>query len=251
MAEPHGGKRMTLAEHLDELRSRIIRCLLGTTVGFILTFIWTDKVMWFLSRPLEPAMEKYGDKIQIVNSTPAGAFVASMKIAFFAGLILASPYILHHVWAFVAAGLYRHERRSVKFYALPGFVLFFAGASLAYFFVLPWALNFLIRWAVEETGLASLLTLNSYVSLVAWSMFVFGLVFQLPLIMVFLMRLGVVEPDTFRRYRRHAIVTAFAVAMILTPPDVVTQVALAGCMTLLYEGAILVGSRLAQPRKEE
>ena len=251
MAEPDGGKRMTLGEHLEELRSRIIRCLLGTTVGFVLTFIWTEKVMWFLSRPLVPAMEKYPDRIEIINSTPAGAFIASMKIAFFAGLILASPYILHHIWAFVAAGLYRHERRSVKYYVVPGFLLFFAGACLAYFFVLPWALNFLIGWAVEETGLTSLLTLNSYVSLVAWSMFVFGLMFQLPLIMVFLMRLGVVEADTFRRYRRHSIVTAFAIAMIMTPPDVITQVALAGCMTILYEAAILVGSRVAQPRREE
>jgi sec-independent protein translocase protein TatC len=250
MAEPDGGKRMTLGEHLEELRSRIIRCLLATTVGFVLTFFWTDKVMWFLSRPLEPALAKYPDKVKLIQDTPAGAFVASMKIAFFAGLILASPYILHHIWAFVAAGLYRHERRSVKFYVVPGFLLFFAGAALAYFFVLPWALNFLIRWAVEETGLVSLLTLNSYVSLVAWSMFVFGLVFQMPLIMVFLMRLGVVEPDTFRHYRRHAIVASFAVAMVLTPPDVITQIALASCMTALYEGAILVGSRVAQPRQE-
>lgn len=250
MEEPEGGRRMTLGEHLEELRSRIIRCLLATTVGFVLAFVWTDHVMAFLRRPLEPSVERYQDKIQLVQTHPAGAFVASMKIAFFAGLILASPYILHHMWAFVAAGLYRHERRSVKYYALPGFVLFFAGACLAYFFVLPWALNFLIRWAIEETGLASLLTLNSYVSLVAWSMFVFGLMFQLPLVMVFLMRLGVVEPDTFRRYRRHAIVTSFAVAMILTPPDIITQIALASCMTLLYEGAILVGSRVAQPRQE-
>lgn len=250
MAEPDGGKRMTLGEHLEELRSRIIRCLLATTAGFILTFVWTEHVMAFLRRPLDPAIEKYKDKIQLIQTHPAGAFIASMKIAFFAGLILASPYILHHIWAFVAAGLYRHERRTVKFYVVPGFLLFFAGASLAYFFVLPWALNFLIRWAVEETGVASMLTLNSMVAFVAWSMFVFGLMFQLPLIMVFLMRLGVVEPDSFRRYRRHAIVIAFGVAMVLTPPDVITQIALASCMILLYEGAILVGSRVAQPRQE-
>jgi sec-independent protein translocase protein TatC len=249
--EDEGGKRMTLAEHLEELRSRLVRCLLAVTVGFILTFIWIEQVMAFLRRPLDPIVEKHQEKIQLIQTHPAGAFIASMKIAFFAGLILASPYILHHLWAFVAAGLYRHERRSVKYYAVPGFLLFFAGAALAYFFILPWALDFLIDWAIEETGLSSLLTLNSYVSLVAWSMFVFGLMFQLPLVMVFLMRLGVVEPATFRRYRRHAIVTNFAIAMILTPPDVITQVALAGCMTLLYEGAVLVGERVAQERRPE
>ena len=241
---------MTLGGHLEELRSRIIRSLLGTLIGFILTFIWVEEVIEFLRRPLDPVIEQYKDAIKIVQTHPAGAFVASMKIALFAGIIVASPYILHHIWAFVAAGLYRHERRSVKYYAFPGFLLFITGASLAYFFVLPWALEFLVAWAIDA-GIESYLDISSYVSLIAWSMFVFGIVFQLPLIMVFLMRLGVIEPDTFRRYRRHAVVTSFAVAMLLTPPDVITQVALAGCMTVLYEGAIIVGTRVAQPRARE
>ena len=245
---------MTLGEHLEELRSRVIRSLLGTMVGFILTFIWVEEVIAFLGRPLDPIIDAYKDEpespIRFIQTHPAGAFIASMKIAFFAGIIVASPYILHHIWAFVAAGLYKHERRSVKYYAIPGFLLFLAGASLAYFFVLPWALEFLVAWAYDA-GIDSYLDIASYISLIAWSMFVFGLVFQLPLIMVFLMRVGVVEPDTFRKYRRHAIVTSFASAMLLTPPDVITQVALAGCMTVLYEGAIIVGTRVAQPRVSE
>ena len=122
---------------------------------------------------------------------------------------------------------------------------------MAYYFVLPFALRFLISFAADNMGAESMLDINSYLSLVAFGMFVFGLMFQLPLIMVFLMRIGVVEPDQVRRSRRFAVVGAFFFAMILTPPDVISQLALASCLLVLYEGAILVGTRFAQPRREE
>jgi len=235
---------MTLMEHLEELRMRLIRCLIATAVGFVLTFIFSDQVIAIFRWPLR------GNEEKLIQTSPAETFLAGMSIAFFAGLILASPYILHHIWAFVAAGLYRHERRTVKYYAIPGFLLFFGGAAMAYLFILPWAFAYLTRFA-RGAGVESYLSLGNVVSFVAWSMFVFGLAFQLPLIMVFLMRIGVVEPATFRRYRRHAIVANFAIAMVLTPPDVITQIAMAGCMTVLYEGAIFIGSRVAQERQKE
>lgn len=242
---------MTISEHLEELRSRLVRSGLAVIAGFALAFWQIDAVMAFMRRPLGDVEKEFPGALELVQTEAYGAFIASMKLGFFAGLLLASPIILHHIWGFVAAGLYKHERRVVKYYAVPGFVLFMLGAALAYLFVMPWALRFLISWAHEKMGITSMLTLNNYVSLIAWSMFIFGLMFQLPLIMVFLMRVGVVEPDGFRKYRRHAIVINFAVAMMLTPPDVVSQVALAGCMTILYEGAILVGSSVAKKRREE
>jgi sec-independent protein translocase protein TatC len=174
-----------------------------------------------------------------------------MKVSVFAGLIAAGPYILHQLWGFIGAGLYIHERRSIRYYAFPGFLLFLAGAALAYFLVLPWAFDFLVAFSVEEAGLENYLGLGPLLSLVAWMMFIFGLVFQLPLIMVFLMRLGVVEPAFFRRYRRHWVVTAFVIGMVLTPPDVITQSALAGSLIVLYEGAIFVGARVARARRTE
>lgn len=243
------GPRMTLSEHLEELRARLVRALLAAAVGTILAFWQIDLVMAFLRRPLDPIIEKYD--VEIIQFKAYGGFFGAMMLSFFTGLVLASPVVLHQIWSFVGAGLYRHERRAVKFYAAPGFVLFLAGAALAYFFVMPWALDFLIGYAQEKLGVVSKLNFTDYVSLVAWSMFIFGMVFQLPVIMVFLMRIGVVEPDTFRRWRRGAIVTAFGLGMILTPPDVVTQIALASCIVLLYEGAILVGSTLARKREEQ
>jgi len=250
--EPEGGKRMTLGEHLEELRTRVVRMLLGVAAGFALAFWRIGDVMTFIRRPVDRIAASHGgDWVVLTQQRAYDAFVGSMKAAFFTGCVLAAPVIVHQIWAFVGAGLYRHERRSVKYYAMPGFVLFLAGAALAYYYVMPFALEFLVWWAKEKTEAKSWLNLNDYVSLIAFSMFVFGLVFQIPLIMVFLMRLGVVEPATFRRYRRHAIVAIFVLGAILTPPDVLSQVVLASCLLGLYEGAILVGARVRRPRRRE
>jgi len=240
---------MTLSEHLDELRSRLIRCVIAVCAGAGIAFWQAQYVVAFLRKPLDAAAANHpGTKL--IQTTPAEGFMATMLVSLFAGLALAGPYILRELWGFVAAGLYAHERRSVKYYVLPGFLLFLSGAALAYLYVLPWALNFLIGYASDTTGLESFISLGPYLSLVAWMMFVFGLVFQLPLVMVFLMRFGVVEPAFFRRSRRWAIVLAFIVGAVLTPPDVISQIALSATLLALYEGAILVGSRMARKRGE-
>lgn len=240
---------MTLSEHLDELRSRLIRCVVAAIAGFVLCFWRVDDVVWFLRRPLEGVTAKYPGRVNLVQTSAGEYVIAAMTVSFFAGLVLVGPYILWQIWGFVAAGLYTHERRSVRYYALPGFGLFFAGAAMAYFFVLPWCLDFLIGFAPPD--IRSLIAVGPYISFVAWMMFVFGLIFQLPMIMVFLMRLGVVEPATFRRHRRIAIVVAFVVGAVLTPPDVVSQCFLAGTLLALYEGAIIVGARVARRRQAE
>jgi len=239
--------RMTIREHLEELRSRLIGSILAILVGFVLAFWWRIELIEFLRVPLAGAADP--EQLKMIQTKPHGAFLGMMKIAFFAGCVVAAPVIVHHLWSFVAAGLYRHERRTVKYYAVPGFLLFFAGCALAYLFVLPFAFNFLISFA-ENLKIESYLDVMDYVSFVAMMMFVFGLMFQLPMIMIFLMRLGVVEPATFAKYRRHAVVANFGIAMILTPPDVVSQIALAACMTLLYESAVLIGRRVAGERQE-
>lgn len=239
---------MTLSEHLDELRTRLLRCVVAACAGAGLAFWQRGPVFAFLRAPLDEAIKEH-ENTRLIQTSLAEGFMATMVISIFAGIALAGPYILHQIWGFVAAGLYQHERRSVKYYALPGFVLFFAGAALAYFWVLPWAFAFLVGFAAETPGLESLLSIMPYVSLVAWMMFIFGIVFQLPLVMVFLMRLGVVEPATFRRHRRWAIVLAFIIGALLTPPDVISQTALSVTLLLLYEGAIVVGARLARKRE--
>lgn len=249
MTGTDGGRRMTISEHLDELRKRILLSTFAVLAASIGAFVYIDAVIAFMVRPLDVVMHKFPEgSVELVQFQVYSAFVGSMKIAFFAGAVVASPITLHQMWAFISAGLYRHERRAVKYYALPGFALFLGGAALAYWFVMPYALDFLLSFAGDQVGIASKLDFAHYVSLIAFSMLVFGLLFQLPVVMVFLMRIGAVEPATFARYRRHAIVGSFALAMVLTPPDVVTQIALACSMAVLYEIAIIVGRTIAQPR---
>ena len=247
------GARMTIAEHLDELRRRLMYSLAAVLAAAVVAFWRLEEVAAFMRQPLDRAIEKTASagQVQLVQTQVFSGFVAGMKVAFFAGAVVASPVVLMQMWGFISAGLYRHERRAVKFYALPGFVLFLAGAALAYGFVMPYAFQFLLSFGHEQMRLdSSLLDVSRYISLMAFAMFMFGVLFQLPVVMVFLMRIGVVEPATFARYRRHAIVAAFAIAMVLTPPDVVTQIALAVCMAVLYEAAIWLGRTIARPREE-
>ena len=234
---------MTISEHLEELRSRLLRGVVAVLIGFVIAFWQIDWVIAFLSRPLDSLPADLRSQLDLIQSKPYGAFVGAMKLAFFAGLVGASPIILHQLWAFVAAGLYRTSGGVVKFYAIPGFLLFLSGAYLAWAFVMPWALQFLVGFAQNQVGVRSLLEFSDFVGLIAFAMFMFGLMFQLPVVMVFLMRLGVVEPAFFRRFRKHAILVAFTIGMVLTPPDVISQIALASCLIVLYEGAILVGAR--------
>jgi len=243
---------MTIGEHLEELRKRVLISTFAILAASVLAFVFIDDVMIFIRRPLDVIVGEFPDgKVELVQFKVFSGFVGAMKIAVFVGAIVAAPITLYQMWSFISAGLYRHERRAVKYYAIPGFGLFLAGAALAYLFVMPYALRFLIGFAIEDLGLRSPLDFNAYVSLIAFSMFVFGMLFQLPIVMIFLMRIGAVEPATFAHYRRHAIVGSFALAMLLTPPDPFTQIALASAMSILYEIAILLGRTIAQPRQPD
>jgi len=246
-----GAGRMTISEHLDELRKRVLVSTFAVLAGALVAFWRIDVVLAFIRRPLDSILDGFPPgSVKLVEFQAYGGFVAAMKLAVFTGAIAASPIILHQMWAFVGAGLYRHERRAVKFYALPGFALFLSGAALAYWFVMPYALDFLIGFSHGQMGLdESVLDVSRYVSLIAFAMLVFGLLFQLPVVMVFLMRIGAVEPATFSSYRRHAIVASFALAMVLTPPDPFTQIVLALTMSVLYEIAILIGRTMARTRE--
>jgi sec-independent protein translocase protein TatC len=251
-----GGPRMTLYAHLEELRRRLVRSLFAVGAAFGICFYFHERVFRFLRKPLQRIIDGWPERkrelVEIIQTEPGQAFTTTMKVAFFAGVVVAAPILLHQAWAFVAAGLYAHERRAVKYYALPGFLLFLGGVALAYYLVIPWGLDFLLSWGLEGGMVGkTLITIDSYISLVAWSMFLFGLAFQIPVVMVFLMRLGVVAPATFRRWRKAVIVANFVLGMILTPPDVISQLVMAGTLTLLYEAAIAIGGFVATERRKE
>ena len=223
-------KQMSLVEHLDELRRRILVSVAAVIVCSVLAF-W--KVQVILSMLLFPPVD------QLAFFSPTEAFMEYCKLAFFAGLFLASPVVLYQLWAFISAGLNEKERRTV-FYALPFSVtLFLAGVVFAYRFVLPWALKFLINF--PGPNILPILSMSKYLSFVIMMLLAFGIVFEMPVAVMILTKLGIVTPSFLSRNRKFAIVAIFIAAAVITPtPDAVNQCLMAVPMLFLYEISIWV-----------
>lgn len=224
------GKQMTLVEHLDELRRRILISVAAVIVCACAAFWKIQAILSLLM--LEPV-----DHLAFFS--PTEAFFEYCKLAFFTGLFAASPLVLYQLWAFVSAGLSRKEKRTVLF-ALPFSVtLFLGGAVFAYFFVLPWALKFLIDFA--GPNVYPILSISRYLSFVIMILLAFGIVFELPVAVMVLAKLGIVTPSFLSRNRKYAVVAVFIVAAVITPtPDAFTQCLMAAPLFLLYELSIWI-----------
>jgi len=232
-------KQMSLVEHIDELRRRILISLAAVIICACLAF-W--KIQLILSKLIFEPVD------HLAFFSPTEAFFEYCKLAFFAGLFLASPVVLYQLWAFVSAGLREKEKRVVLF-ALPfSITLFLGGAVFAYFFVIPWALKFLINFA--GPNVYPILSISKYLSFVIMLLIVFGIVFELPVAVMILSKLGIVTPSFLSRNRKFAIVAIFIAAAVITPtPDAFTQCLMAVPMFFLYELSIWI-SRLVY-RKEK
>jgi len=194
-----------------------------------------------LKTPLLDLLTKYSSRSHVdLNYTSITMpFIMQLKVSLVIGIVLALPLIVYEIWAFISAGLYPRERRAVRIYGPASFLLFVAGAALAYFIVLPLGAVFLIGKG-DTLGLKPMLTIDEYAPFVMWLIVGFGLTFQTPLVILFLARLGLVHPRTFVKYRRHAILAIFVIAAVVTPPDPFTQIAVAIPMLGLYELSIVL-----------
>ncbi len=235
--------KIPFTAHLEELRKRLIICCVAIGIGVVIAYGFKEKLFEILTIPLVREMRP-GDKLIFTGLTEA--FFTYMKVAFLAGIMLASPVIIYQFWAFVGPGLYKKERR----YFVPIVLLsafFFVGGSLFCFFVVfPFAFKFFLSFATDV--IQPLPSMKEYLSFASVTMLAFGLVFELPLVIVFLARLGIVTVDFLRKNRKYAILLIFLVAAILTPgPDVVSQVLMAFPLMFLYEisivGAIFLGKK--------
>jgi sec-independent protein translocase protein TatC len=217
--------------HLVELRDRMIKSLLVVLVLFGVCFYFSGDIMKFLSQPLYEALPP-GSKP--IFTDQAGAFFTLTKVAFLTALLAALPWVLYQAWAFVSPGLYEHEKR----FALPLIVssVFFlcVGIAFAYFFVLPAAYKFFISFSAQ-TGAETMQDLQKYRDFTLAIFFGFGLTFEVPVVEMLLVKLGMVTTQQLREARRYVIVGAFVVAAVLTPPDVLSQFMLAIPLLLLYE----------------
>ncbi len=228
-------ERLTLVEHLDEVRTRLLKSVVFVIIISCVLYSIIDVLVPVLARPVK----------RLIFIAPQEAFIVNIKIAFLGGIFFSSPYLLYQIWEFVSVGLEKKERRYVLIFGLLSFVLFILGCSFGYFIILPIAMKFLLGFATDV--MRPMITVSKYVSFVGTIIFAFSLVFQLPLIMLFLTKIGMVTPVFLSKKRRHAVVGMFVVAAILTPPDVITQCLMAGPLLILYEIGIMFSKWAYRP----
>jgi sec-independent protein translocase protein TatC len=223
--------------HLIELRTRLLHSVVALLLVFICLFPWASDLYALLAQPLLAKLPKGGQMIATDVTTP---FLVPLKVALMAAFLITLPYILYQIWRFVAPGLYAHEKRLVVPLIFASTVLFFCGMAFAYFAVFPVVFGFIT--ASAPIGVAVMTDIDKYLSFVL-SMFVaFGITFQVPVVVVLLVRMGVVSIAKLREIRPYVVVGAFVVGAIFTPPDIVSQFMLAMPLWLLYEAGIVVAN---------
>ncbi|MFA6062674.1 MAG: twin-arginine translocase subunit TatC [Gallionella sp.] len=227
----------TFIAHLIELRTRLLNSVVALLVVFVCLFPWASDLYALLAQPLLAKLPKGGQMIATDVTTP---FFVPLKVAMMTAFMIALPYILYQGWRFVAPGLYAHEKRLVVPLIVASTLLFFCGMSFAYFAVFPIVFGFIT--ASAPLGVAVMTDIDKYLSFVL-SMFVaFGVTFQVPVVVVVLVRMGVVTVEKLREIRPYVVVGAFVMGAIFTPPDVVSQFMLAMPLWLLYEAGIVVAN---------
>ncbi|MBC7990163.1 MAG: twin-arginine translocase subunit TatC [Luteimonas sp.] len=230
-----------LFTHLIELRARLLRAIVGLAIALAALLPFANRLYTWLSQPL---IDKLPEGAQLIAVEVASPFFAPLKLAFFVALIATMPWLLYQLWAFVAPGLYKREKRLAFPLLASALVLFYTGCAFAYFVVLPSVFGFLT--AVTPPGVAMMTDINAYLNFVLVIFLAFGVSFELPVALVILVLLGWVTPAQLREWRGYAVVGVFVLAAIITPPDVISQLLLAIPMCLLYEAGIIAASLLAR-----
>lgn len=232
-----------ILSHLIELRRRLIQCFICFILVFIIAYQFVDSIYWFLLQPLQDALVN-PDNRRMIYTGLHEAFVTYLKLAMFTAVFFTLPLMLIQVWKFIVPGLYAHERKALMPLFLMTPVLFITGAALLFYVVMPMAWRFFISFETpaNEHGLAIQLEarVSEYLDLVIQLILVFGISFELPILLLVLAKAGIVSIDSLKEHRRHALLAIFFVAAIVTPPDVISQIALAVPLYLLYELSIFL-----------
>ena len=234
---------MPLLDHLIELRSRLLHSAIAIVVLFFICYYFAPELYDFLVAPLADVLEEMGGQRRLIFTALHEAFFTYIKVAFFAALFLAFPFISIQVWMFIAPGLYKKEKRAFVPFLVATPILFFMGGALVYYFIFPLAWQFFLSF--ESVGGEGALPIqleakvDQYLSLVMRLIFAFGLCFELPVVLTLMARVGMVSSKGLAEKRKYAVVLAFVAAAVLTPPDVISQIGLALPTMVLYEISIV------------
>jgi len=244
--EPEKLAEGTLISHLLELRDRLLRALVAVGIAFLPCVFYSNDLFSFLALPL---IAKLPEGSNLIATGVMSPFTTPFKLSFFAALMLAMPFVIYQLWAFVAPGLYRHERRFAVPLLISSIVLFYVGIAFAYYFVFPVMFEFFAR--TTPKGVAMMTDINNYLDFALTMFFCFGLAFEVPVAVVLLVVMGLVPIEKLKKNRGYVLIGIFILAALLTPPDAISQVSLAIPMYLLYEGGILMARLLTRNQSRE
>ena len=236
---------MTFLEHLDELRVRLIHAMVALAVGFAVCWYFHERLFWFLTQPLRRAYPE----VEFIFTSPTEALMLHMKMSFFVGIFLVAPYILYQVWAFIAPGLYAHEKAYAVPFIVAGSFFFLAGGGFGHYILFPTTFKFLYEFAGDD--MQFLPKVDEYFEFYSWFLLGLGLVFQIPVVIFVLARIGLVTPGFLMRQFKFAVLVSFVIAAIITPSaDVVNQTMLALPMMGLYLLGVLVAWMFGRARRK-
>lgn len=230
--------RMTIGAHLEELRRRVVYSIIAIVFCFILCWFFKVEILEIAKKPHRFAMGKAGLSTELQVLSYQEGFYAYMKLCFITSMFMAYPFIIYQIWKFVSAGLYKKEKKYILQFLPVSYLAFVIGGIFGYFLLIPFGLQFLI--GILGPGIQPIITMQQYVSFVFMLTVALGLVFQLPLLMMLLSKIGIISPDKFIAWRKYAILAIFIIAAVVTPPDPFTQIMTAVPMIILYELGILI-----------
>ena len=235
---------LPLVAHLTELRDKLLRAILAVLVVFIMLFPFANEIYAFVSEPLREILPEGSSMIATDVASP---FLTPFKLTLFMAIFLAMPYVLYQVWSFIAPGMYRHEKRLAIPLLVSSIALFYAGAAFAYFVVFPLVFGFFTRVAPE--GVTVMTDISKYLDFVITLFLAFGITFEVPIATIILVATGMTTIDQLAKARPYILVGAFAMGMLLTPPDVISQTLLALPMWALFEIGLLM-CRILLPHRQ-
>ena len=232
--------------HLEELRKRLVICAIAVGIGFIISYVFAKQLFSYLVLPLTKVLP---DDSRLIFTNLPEMFIAYIKVALVAGIILAIPIIFYQLWMFLAPALFRKEKRYIIPFVLFSSILFAAGALFGYLVVFPYGFKFFVSFATED--IQALPSVKQYFSFAIRLLLAFGLVFEMPVVVLFLTKIGLITPDSMKKFRKFAILCSFILSAILTPPDVATQLMMALPIIILYEISIFLSKAIYRKKEEK